>query len=114
MLQARTELSAGDIAKRVEALIVTRGGKGSSVYTGGHRIDIPAVKPAAVNDPTGCGDAYRAGLLYGLLHELDWPTTGRIAALLGAIKIEHHGTQNHHFTRDDFERRFMAEFGHGF
>jgi adenosine kinase len=114
MLQARTELSAGDIAKRVEALIVTRGGKGSSIYTGGHRIDIPAVTPAAVNDPTGCGDAYRAGLLYGLLHELDWPTTGRIAALLGALKIEHHGTQNHHFTRDDFERRFMAEFGHGF
>jgi adenosine kinase len=114
MLQARTELSAGDIAKRVEALIVTRGGKGSSVYTGGHRIDIPAVKPAAVNDPTGCGDAYRAGLLYGLLHELDWPTTGRIAALLGALKIEHHGTQNHHFTPDDFLRRYEMEFGHGF
>lgn len=114
MLQARTELSAGDIAKRVEALIVTRGSKGSSIYAGGHRIDIPAVTPAAVNDPTGCGDAYRAGLLYGLLHELDWPTTGRIAALLGALKIEHHGTQNHHFTRDAFERRFMAEFGHGF
>jgi adenosine kinase len=114
MLQARTELSAGDIAKRVEALIVTRGGKGSSVYTGGHRIDIPAVKPAAVNDPTGCGDAYRAGLLYGLLHELDWPTTGRIAALLGALKIEHHGTQNHHFTPDDFLRRYEAEFGHRF
>ena len=114
MLQARTELSAGDIAKRVEALIVTRGGKGSSIYTGGHRIDIPAVTPAAVNDPTGCGDAYRAGLLYGLLHELDWPTTGRIAALLGALKIEHHGTQNHHFTPDDFLRRYEAEFGHGF
>ena len=114
LLQARTELSAGDIAKRVEALIVTRGAKGSSIYTGGHRIDIPAVKPAAVIDPTGCGDAYRAGLLYGLLHELDWPTTGRIAALLGALKIEHHGTQNHGFSRDEFERRFMQEFGHGF
>ena len=114
MLQARTELSVGDIAKRVEALIVTRGSKGSSIYAGGHRIDIPAVKPAAVNDPTGCGDAYRAGLLYGLLHELDWPTTGRIAALLGAIKIEHHGTQHHHLTPDEFLRRFETEFGHGF
>jgi adenosine kinase len=114
LLQTRTELSAGDIAKRVEALIVTRGSKGSSIYAGGHRTDIPAVKPAAVNDPTGCGDAYRAGLLYGLLHELDWPTTGRIASLMGALKIEHHGTQNHHFTREDFERRFVAEFGHGF
>jgi adenosine kinase len=114
LLQTRTGLSVGDIAKRVEALVVTRGNKGSSIYTGGHRIDIPAVTPAAVNDPTGCGDAYRAGLLFGLLHELDWPSTGRIAALLGALKIEHHGTQNHHFTRDSFERRFIAEFGHGF
>ncbi len=114
LLQTRTELSAGDIAKRVEALIVTRGSKGSSIYAGGHRIDVPAVKAAAVNDPTGCGDAYRAGLLFGLLHELDWPTTGRIASLMGAIKIEHHGTQNHHFTREDFERRYQSEFGHGF
>ncbi len=114
MLQARTGLSAGDIAKRVEALIITRGSKGSSIYTGGHRIDIPSVKTAAVNDPTGCGDAYRAGLLYGLLHELDWPVTGRIASLMGGIKIEHHGTQNHHFTREQFEQRFIAEFGHGF
>lgn len=114
LLQTRTELSAGDIAKRVEALIVTRGSKGSSIYAGGHRIDIPAVKAAVLNDPTGCGDAYRAGLLFGLLHELDWPTTGRIASLMGAIKIEHHGTQNHHFMREDFERRFQAEFGHGF
>ena len=114
MLQARTELSTGDIAKRVEALIITRGSKGSSIYTGGHRIDIPSVRTAAVNDPTGCGDAYRAGLLYGLLHELDWPVTGRIASLMGGIKIEHHGTQNHHFTREQFEQRFSAEFGHGF
>nr|ART37819.1 F426 [uncultured bacterium] len=114
LLQSRTELSAGDIAKRVEALIVTRGSKGSNIYTGGHRIDVPAVKPAAVNDPTGCGDAYRAGLLHGLMHELDWPTTGRIASLMGAIKIEHYGTQNHHFTREAFKQRFMAEFGHSF
>ncbi len=114
LLQSRTELSAGDIAKRVEALIVTRGGKGSNIYTGGHRIDIPAVKTAAVNDPTGCGDAYRAGLLHGLMHELDWPITGRVASLMGAIKIEQHGTQNHYFTREAFEQRFVAEFGHGF
>ncbi|MGK2940729.1 MAG: carbohydrate kinase family protein [Immundisolibacter sp.] len=114
LLQSRTELSAGDIAKRVEALIVTRGGKGSNIYTGGHRIDIPPVKTATVNDPTGCGDAYRAGLLHGLMHELDWPITGRIASLMGAIKIEQHGTQNHYFTREAFEQRFVAEFGHGF
>ena len=96
------------VAQAVQEVVRQGTGKG------GHRIDIPSVKTAAVNDPTGCGDAYRAGLLYGLLHELDWPVTGRIASLMGGIKIEHHGTQNHHFTREQFEQRFSAEFGHGF
>ncbi|MCZ6731990.1 MAG: PfkB family carbohydrate kinase, partial [Gammaproteobacteria bacterium] len=61
--------------------------------------------------PTGCGDAYRAGLLYGLMHDLPWETTGRIAALMGAIKIEHPGTQQHHFTRDEFDARLKQAFG---
>jgi adenosine kinase len=69
------------------------------------------VRPESIEDPTGCGDAYRAGLLHGLMHELDWETTGRIASLMGAIKIERHGTQNHSFTRDEFEQRFKASFG---
>jgi adenosine kinase len=69
------------------------------------------VKPQSVEDPTGCGDAYRAGLLYGLSKRLDWATTGRIASLMGAIKIEHHGTQNHSFTRKQFEDRFKSAFG---
>ena len=65
-----------------------------------------------MKDPTGCGDAYRAGLLYGLLHNMDWETTGRIASLLGSIKIEHHGTQNHTFTRAEFDERFNKAFGY--
>jgi len=98
LLEERTGKSPHEIAERVEALIITRGAKGSHVYTKQHRIDIPVAEARAINDPTGCGDAYRAGLLYGLLNDLDWETTGRIAALMGAIKIEHHGTQNHLFT----------------
>ena len=111
LLKERTGWDVDDVTARVEALIVTQGGKGSSVYTRDARYDIPTVEPAAVNDPTGCGDAYRAGLLYGLLNGLDWNTTGRIASLAGSIKIEHHGTQNHTFTRNEFEQKFKAAFG---
>ncbi len=112
LLEERTGKSPHEIAERVEALIITRGAKGSHVYTKQHRIDIPVAEARAINDPTGCGDAYRAGLLYGLLNDMDWETTGRIAALMGAIKIEHHGTQNHLFTLDEFFERFAEAFGY--
>ncbi|MDH3440481.1 MAG: carbohydrate kinase family protein [Gammaproteobacteria bacterium] len=111
LLKDRTGWDVADLTARTDALIVTRGGQGSSIYTKDAEYDIPTVRPESIEDPTGCGDAYRAGLLHGLLHELDWETTGRIASLMGAIKIERHGTQNHSFTRDEFEQRFKASFG---
>jgi adenosine kinase len=111
LLQERTGFSPHEIAERLEALIITRGAKGSEIYLSDKRIDIPAAQPADVADPTGCGDAYRAGLLYGLMHDFDWEMTGRIAALMGAIKIEQHGTQNHCFTREEFEVRYRESFG---
>jgi adenosine kinase len=111
LLQDRTGLSPHDIAGMVEALIVTRGGKGSYIYQGDKRIDIPAAPVNGIVDPTGCGDAFRGGLLYGLMNGLDWETTGRMAALMGAIKIEQHGTQNHVFTLDEFRHRYKAAFG---
>lgn len=114
VMQERTGLSLAQLAERVRAVIVTRGGEGSCVYTDGRRIDIPAVTVHAAKDPTGCGDAYRAGLIYGLMRDLDWETTGRIAALLGSIKIEHSGTQNHGFTPDEFRARFKQVFGYDF
>jgi len=110
LLQERTGRSLHDLAEHVEAIVVTRGGEGSHIYTAKHRHEIPSAKPAAVNDPTGCGDAYRAGLLYGLMNDMDWETTGRIASLMGSIKVASHGTQNHSFTRDEFEDRFKAAF----
>lgn len=111
LVQEKTKLSASDIAGQVEALIVTRGAEGSVIYAKGREIAIPTAKPQAVVDPTGCGDAYRAGLIHGILHGRDWETTGRIASLLGAIKIESRGTQNHRFTPAEFEQRYQANFG---
>jgi adenosine kinase len=111
LMQERTGLTLDEIAEKVEALIITLGSKGSKIYTHGECIDIPSATPNAILDPTGCGDAYRAGLLYGLLNEYDWPTIGRIASLMGAIKIEHNGTQNHNFSMTSFQQRYKESFG---
>ncbi len=111
LITTRTGMSKTDVQARVEALIITKGNQGSEIHAGGETIEIPAARPSETADPTGCGDAYRAGLLHGLMHELDWETTGRIASLMGAIKIAHHGTQNHRFEIEDFEARFEEAFG---
>ena len=110
LLQERTGLSTRDLAGRVKAYIVTRGAEGSLIHTDGRTIEVPAVRAAQVVDPTGCGDAYRAGLLYGLMRGIDWETTGRIASLLGSIKIATVGTQHHKFTQDEFKERFHAAY----
>ena len=111
LLQERTGNTIESLAKMVDAIIVTKGGEGSLIFNGNTCHEIPLARVSEVNDPTGCGDAYRAGLLYGLMNQLDWPTTGRIASLIGAIKIEKHGTQNHRFTRSEFEARYQESFG---
>lgn len=111
MLQQKTGLTAAEVASQVEALIVTNGPEGSIIYAEGRTMTIPAAKPKAVVDPTGCGDAYRAGLIHGLLRGLDWETIGKTASLMGAIKIESRGPQNHRFTRTDFDQRFRDNFG---
>jgi adenosine kinase len=110
LFQDRTGLSPAEIADYVEALIITRGAEGSQIYTDGKRLDIPCAKAEKLADPTGCGDAYRAGLIHGILHGKDWETTGRIASLLGAIKIEQHGTQNHKFNISEFSERYQKTF----
>ncbi|MGB8693669.1 MAG: carbohydrate kinase family protein [Steroidobacteraceae bacterium] len=112
MLTERTGWSPGEIAAQVDALIITRGGAGSWIYAKGARHEIPPARPQRVADPTGCGDAYRAGLLYGLQRGVDWPGTGRIASLAGAIKIEHHGTQQHSYDWAEFAARFRDNFGY--
>ena len=108
----RTGLSLKQIAARVDALIVTHGGKGSQIMAGGKVYEIPCAQAHSLADPTGCGDAYRGGLLYGLLQGMDWVTIGRIGSLLGAIKIERPGPQNHATTLEKFRARFKKEFAY--
>ena len=112
LMKERTGKGPDELTEMVEAVIVTRGGEGSHIHTPRKCYDIPVATPSTLEDPTGCGDAYRAGLLYGLMNDMDWETTGRVAALMGAWKIEHAGTQNHRFTPEQFAARFEEAFGY--
>jgi len=102
------------IAERVKALIVTKGAEGADVYSGGKTIAIPPVPASKVVDPTGCGDAFRGGLLFGLENGMDWETTGRLASLMGSIKITHQGPQNHKPSKDEITTQFKTAFGFSF
>ena len=111
LLCQRTGRPLEELAREVKAFIVTLGGNGSRFYTDGRVIDIPAVTPEALVDPTGCGDAYRAGLLYGIQRGWSWEKTGRLASLMGTIKIAHRGGQNHKPTRAEIAQRFLSAWG---
>ena len=111
LLQERTGKTLEALAKLVKGLVVTRGSEGSIIYANGQQIEIPCVKPEEMLDPTGCGDAYRAGLLYGIANNMDWQTTGSLGSLMGALKIARRGGQNHSFSRDEIGQRFFEAFG---
>ena len=111
MLLEKTGLSLEQLAAKVETLIVTRGGEGSEIYHGGEMIKISSAPISDAVDPTGCGDAYRAGVMFGITTGRDWKTCGQLGALCGAIKIEHSGTQNHSFTPESFAERYKEAFG---
>ena len=111
MLQEKTGRNVEELARHVKALIVTLGAEGSLIYSGGEEIRIPSVEPEAVVDPTGCGDAYRAGLLYGISNGLDWRQSGRLASLMGSIKIANRGGQNHDLGMDEIKVRYRNAFG---
>ncbi len=110
LMMNTTGESINTLAQQVDALIVTRGGEGSVVYTNGDEIEIPTVNVDQAIDPTGCGDAYRAGLLLGLEKGWDWQTSGRVGSLIGAIKVQQEGTQNHQFSIDEFAQQYEAHF----
>ncbi|GDX59504.1 MAG: Adenosine kinase [Nitrosomonadaceae bacterium] len=111
LLQERTGKTLEALAKLVQGLVVTRGSEGSIIYADGQQIEIPCVKPEEMLDPTGCGDAYRAGLLYGIANNMDWQTTGSLGSLMGALKIARRGGQNHNFSRDEIGQRYFEAFG---
>jgi adenosine kinase len=111
LVEQKTGRAVAQLAERVEAIVVTRGAEGAEILTGGQQFRVPAVKPDSLVDPTGCGDAFRAGLLYGMAHGWNWQRAARLASLMGAIKIAHRGGQNHRPSRDEIERRFADAFG---
>jgi len=111
MLQERTGKKLDELAKLVKALVVTLGAQGSLIHAGGKQFEISCVKPSEIVDPTGCGDAFRAGLLYGIANGYDWAMTGRLASLLGSIKIASRGGQNHGFTRAEIAEQYKENFG---
>lgn len=111
MLAQRTGLSLVQVAEKVKALIVTKGAEGADIYSNGKCIAIPPVPTAKVIDPTGCGDAFRGGLLFGLENDMDWETTGRLASLMGSIKISHQGPQNHQMGKEEIAAQFKTAFG---
>lgn len=107
----RTGRSLEELAQKVEALVVTLGADGSDIYTKGNKIHIPVAKAHQVIDPVGCGDAYRGGLLYGLVNQLDWETSGRLASVMGALKVEQTGAQNYVVDRAGIADRFFESYG---
>jgi len=111
LLEEKTGRRLEDLARELKALVHTLGAQGSVIFADGARHEIPCVAPDAVLDPTGCGDAYRAGLLYGIARDWQWPATGRLASVMGAIKIAHRGPQNHKPSRGEIEERYKKAFG---
>ena len=112
LLEEKTGRKLEEIARRVKALVYTQGARGSIIFAAGQRHDIPCVEAESVVDPTGCGDAYRAGLLHGILHGWDWPSTGKLGSVMGALKIAHRGGQNHAPSQAEIQSRFQRAFGY--
>ncbi len=112
MIKNRTGWDTKDIASRVRSLIITLGPKGSHIHVNKTVHHIPPAHACQIIDPTGCGDAYRAGLIFGITNGRDWPTSGRIASLMGALELEHPGSQNQHFERAQFAAKYKQQFGH--
>lgn len=110
LLQEKTHLTLEALAGKVKALVVTHGARGSIIHVEGQRYEIPCVKADALVDPTGCGDAYRAGLLYGIAKGWDWLQSGKLAAVMGAIKIASRGGQNHQPSREEIAARYEQAF----
>jgi adenosine kinase len=112
LLEEKSGRRLEELAREVKALVCTLGAKGSLIFAGGERHEVPSIAAEKVVDPTGCGDAYRAGLLYGISHGWDWPSAGKLGSLMGAIKIAQRGAQNHALSREEIEARFRRAFGY--
>jgi adenosine kinase len=111
VVEQRTGMRIEQIAEKLQAVVVTRGAQGATLYTPGQSYEIAPVKPEAVVDPTGCGDAHRGGLLYGLTNGWSWEKSCMLGNVMGAIKIAHRGPQNHTPTREQIALLMQQNFG---
>lgn len=111
LMSEKTGLSEAQLAARVKAMIVTKGGEGSVLHQGGATETIASVPISGAVDPTGCGDAYRGGLLYALAAGLGWSVAARLGSVMGAIKIEQPGPQNHRVDRAAVAARYREAYG---
>ena len=107
----KTGLSHDDLSAYLNAHIVTDGGKGSHIYLNNESIHIPAAAIYKHSDPTGCGDAYRAGLIFGILNNLNWALSGKLASIMGGISYESQGSQNHVIKEEEIYERYTQSFG---
>ena len=111
LLMEKTELTVDQITRLVTALVITNSAEGSTIYTSDEIITIDSIKPDCIVDPTGCGDAYRAGLVYGILANWDWEKIGQLASLMGSIKIASRGAQNYLNKKDLIDQLFSKHCG---
>ena len=111
MIRNKTGLTARDMLGQDRIVITTKGEHGSVIQTRDTVVEIPIAPPGAVVDPTGAGDAYCAGVVYGLQHGFDLGRAGRIGALAATYVIESYGTQAHQYSREEFAARYTASFG---
>jgi adenosine kinase len=111
MIKNKTGLTDNDLRNKVETVIVTQGESGSYIWNNGDGFDIPSVTPARVADPTGVGDAYRAGIIAGMMRGYPWDVTGRLGAIVAAYVLEQHGTQRHNYNRRQVAERYQQVFG---
>ena len=106
----KTNMTIEQVLVYLKALIITKGSRGSEIYTSDEVYEITAVPVKEAVDPTGCGDAYRSGIVYGLINQLGWQTTGQIGALMGAINVANSGAQNHKFTMEEFRGFYQQHY----
>jgi adenosine kinase len=111
LLRQKTGMSEGDVLEQAGALIVTRGEEGCSIYEGAERIDVPAVPPTRIVDPTGVGDAFRGGVMKGMASGASYKVSGQLGSVAATYALEHLGGSSHAYTFDEFKARYQQHFG---
>jgi adenosine kinase len=111
MVKQKTGLDEAAIMDRVQVVVVTRGADGATLMSRDRRVEVPVARPKAIEDPTGVGDAFRSGLITGLVRGYCWEVAGRLGSLAATYCLEQVGTMSHHYTLPQFVKRYRENFG---